>query len=318
MLKALEELVQDATAGDPVTGLKWTRKTSRKLSWALTRRGYPVGPDTVRRLLRRQKYVLRANRKRLNRKRDPDRDRQMRYLTRKRRAHQKAGFPAISVDAKQRELIGNFKNPGPTWRRVRLDVLESDYPSEAEGVAIPYGIYDLLRNEGFVVVGTSHQTPEFAVAAIRQWWLRVGQRAYADKKHVLIEADCGGANGNRCWLWKWELQQLADEFGLTITVTHLPTSASKWNPIEHKLFCHIEANWAGQPLVSYETVLKFIRTTRTDAGLRCRAYLDTTVYETGRKITAEQKAQINLKPHRVLPRWNYTIEPHKDASKTEK
>ena len=318
MLKALEELVQDATAGDPVTGLKWTRKTSRKLSWALTRRGYPVGPDTVRRLLRRLKYVLRANRKRLNRKRDPDRDRQMRYLTRKRRAHQKAGFPVISVDAKQRELIGNFKNPGPTWRRVRLDVLESDYPSEAEGVAIPYGIYDLLRNEGFVVVGTSHQTPEFAVAAIRQWWLRVGQRAYADKKHVLIEADCGGANGNRCWLWKWELQQLVDEFGLTITVTHLPTSASKWNPIEHKLFCHIEANWAGQPLVSYETVLKFIRTTRTDAGLRCRAYLDTTAYETGRKITAEQKAQINLKPHRVLPRWNYTIEPHKDASKTEK
>ena len=310
--------MQDATAGDPVTGLKWTRKTSRKLSWVLTRRGYPVGPDTVRRLLRQGKYVLRANRKRLNRKRDPDRDRQMRYLTRKRRAHQKAGFPVISVDAKQRELIGNFKNPGQTWRRTRLDVLESDYPSDAEGVAIPYGIYDVTRNEGFVVVGTSHQTPEFAVAAIRQWWLRVGQRVYADQKHVLIEADCGGANGNRRWLWKWELQQLADEFGLTITVTHLPTSASKWNPIEHKLFCHIEANWAGQPLVSYETVLKFIRTTRTDTGLRCRACLDATQSETGRKITAEQKAQINLKPHRVLPRWNYTIEPHPDARKTEK
>ena len=310
--------MQDATAGDPVTGLKWTRKTSRKLSWVLTRRGYPVGPDTVRRLLRQGKYVLRANRKRLNRKRDPDRDRQMRYLTRKRRAHQKAGFPVISVDAKQRELIGNFKNPGQTWRRTRLDVLESDYPSDAEGVAIPYGIYDVTRNEGFVVVGTSHQTPEFAVAAIRQWWMRVGQRVYADQKQVLIEADCGGANGNRCWLWKWELQQLADEFGLTITVTHLPTSASKWNPIEHKLFCHIEANWAGQPLVSYETVLKFIRTTRTDTGLRCRACLDATQYETGRKITAEQKAQINLKPHRVLPRWNYTIEPHPDARKTEK
>ena len=317
-MNALDELVEDATAGDPVTGLKWTRKTSRKLSRALKRRGYPVGPDTVRRLLRQRKYVLRANRKRLNKKRDPDRDRQMRYLKRKRRAHQKAGFPAISIDAKQRELIGNFKNPGRTWRRVQLDVLESDYPSEAEGVAIPYGIYDVARNEGFVVVGTSHQTPQFAVAAIRRWWVKVGQRVYRRKKHLLIEADCGGANGNRCWLWKWELQRLADEFGLTITVTHLPTSASKWNPIEHKLFCHIEANWAGQPLISYETVLKFIRTTRTNTGLRCRAYLDTTPYETGRKITAEQKAQINLKPHRVLPRWNYTIKPRPRACKTEK
>lgn len=308
----------DATAGHPITGLKWTRKTSRKLSRALKRRGYPVGPDTVRRLLRQQKYVLRANRKRLNKKRDPDRDRQMRYLKYKRQAHQRAGFPVISVDAKQRELIGNFKNPGRTWRQVQLDVLESDYPSQAEGVAIPYGIYDVTRNEGFVVVGTTHQTPQFAVAAIRRWWLKVGQAVYRRKKHLLIEADCGGANGNRCWLWKWELQQLADECGLTITVTHLPTSASKWNPIEHKLFCHIEANWAGQPLISYETMLKFIRTTHTDMGLRCRAYRDTTPYQTGRKITPEQKAHINLAPHRVLPRWNYTIQPRSRAHKTEK
>jgi hypothetical protein len=280
----------------------------------LKRRGYRVGPDTVRRLLHHQDYVLRANRKRLNRKRDPDRDRQMRYLARKRRAHQKAGFPVISVDAKQRELIGNFKNPGRTWRRTALEVLESDYPSEAEGVAIPYGIYDVTRDAGLVIVGVAHQTPAFAVAAIRRWWLKVGQWEYGDKKHVLIEADCGGANGNRCWLWKWGLQQLADEFGLTITVTHLPTSASKWNPIEHKLFCRIERNWAGQPLVSYETMLKFIRTTRTESGLQCRAYLDTTEYATGLKITAEQKAQINLKRHRVLPRWNYTIKPHQANS----
>lgn len=317
-MSVLDELVEDATAGHPITGLKWTRKTSRKLSQALKRRGYPVGPDTIRRLLRQSRYVLRANRKRLNQKRDPDRDRQMRYLKRQRQAHQQAGFPVISVDAKQRELIGNFKNPGRTWRQVQLDVLESDYPSQAEGVAIPYGIYDVTRNEGFVVVGTTHQTPQFAVAAIRRWWLKVGQAVYRPKKHLLIEADCGGANGNRCWLWKWELQHLADEFGLTITVTHLPTSASKWNPIEHRLFCHIEANWAGQPLISYETVLKFIRTTRTNTGLRCRAYRDTTPYQTGRKITSEQKAHINLKPHRVLPRWNYTIEPRSRAHKTEK
>ena len=314
----LDELVRDATAGDPITGLKWTKKTSRKLSWVLKRRGYLVGPDTVRRLLRQRRYVLRANRKRLNKKRDPDRDRQMRYLARWRHAYQKAGFPVISVDAKQRELIGNFKNPGRTWRQTRLDVLESDYPSEAEGVAIPYGIYDLTRDEGFVVVGTSHQTPQFAVAAIRLWWIKVGRRVYPGQKHLLIEADCGGANGNRCWLWKYGLQQLADEFGLTIIVTHLPTNASKWNPIEHKLFCHIEQNWAGQPLISYETVLKFIRTTRTETGLRCQAYLDVNEYETGLKITTDQKAQINLTPHRVLPRWNYTIEPRQGARKMEK
>jgi hypothetical protein len=311
-------LLHDATAGDPVTGLKWTRKTSAKISQELKRRGYRVGPDTVRRLLRELGYRLRANRKRLNKKHDPERDRQMRYLGRQRRAFQQAGFPVISVDAKQRELVGNFKNPGQTYRRKALDVLESDYPSEADGVAIPYGIYEAARNEGFVVVGTSHQTPAFAVAAIRRWWVQRGQQRYGNKRHLLIEADCGGANGNRCWLWKFGLQQLADEFGLTITVTHLPTSASKWNLIEHCLFCQIEANWAGQPLLDYETVLKFIRTTRTKAGLRVRAYLDKTAYQTGLKITPDQKAQINLKPHRARPRWNYTITPHTDARKSEK
>jgi hypothetical protein len=318
VLKILDELIGDATAGDPIKGLKWTRKTSRKLSRALKRRGARVGPDTVRRLLQAKGYVLRANRKRLNKKQDPDRDRQMGYLIRKRNSHKRAGFPAISIDAKQRELIGNSKNPGRTWRKAALDVLEDNYPSEAEGVAIPYGIYDVMRDEGFVVVGTAHQTPEFAVAAIRQWWLKVGQNHYGDKKHLLIEADCGGANGNRCWLWKHGLQQWADEFGPTITVTHLPTSASKWNPIEHQLFCCIEGSWAGQPLISYETVLKFIRTTKTHSGLRCRACLDLTPYKTGLKIPAEQKAKINLKWHRVLPKWNYTIEPHNDTRKTEK
>lgn len=310
--------MQDATAGDPVTGLKWSRKTSAKLSRELKRRGYPVGVDTVRRLLREQGYRLRANRKRLNKKHDPQRDRQMRYLIGKRRAFQKAGFPVISVDAKQRELVGNFKNPGRTYRRKALTVLESDYPSDADGVAIPYGIYDVAGNEALVVVGTSHQTPEFAVAANRRWWVQIGRHRYSDKKQLLIEADCGGANGYRCWLWKLGLQQLADEFDLTITVTHLPTSASKWNLIEHKLFCHIEANWAGQPLVDYETVLKFIRTTRTETGLRVRACLDKTVYQTGLKITADQKAQINLKPRRARPLWNYTILPHAGRHKLEK
>ncbi len=306
----LEELIEDATAGDPVTGLKWTRKTSRKLSRALKRRGYRVGSDTVRRLLQQGGYTLCSNRKRLNKQHDPDRDRQMRYVARRRQAALEAGFPAISVDTKQRVLIGNFKTAGRTWRRAPLAVLESDYPSDAEGVAIPYGIYDPARNAGFVVVGTSHQTPAFAVAAIRQWWWQVGQAAYPGQKRLLIQADCGGANGHRCWLWKLGLQQLADEFDLTLSVTHLPTSASKWNPIEHRLFCHITANWAGQPLLSYETVLKFIRTTRTLTGLRCQACLDRKEYPTGLKITPEQKASINLTRGRVRPKWNYTIAPH--------
>ena len=242
----------------------------------------------------------------------------MRYLMQMRKQHEKALSPSISVDAKQRELIGNFKNPGRTYRRKTLDVLESDYPSQADGLAIPYGIYDTAHNEGFVVVGVSHQTSKFAVAAIRLWWLKAGKRKFPNKKHLLIQADCGGANGNRLWIWKYELQKLADEFDLTITVTHLPTSASKWNLIEHRLFCHLEANWAGTPLVSYETMLKFIRTTKTETGLQCRAYLDPKYYETGNHISNEQKAFIHLKPHRVLPRWNYTILPHEPFHKTEK
>lgn len=293
--------------------MKWTRKSLRRLSRELQRRGYRANPDTVRRLLAQCGYSQRVNRKRLTKKRDADRDAQMRYVARKRRAFMKAGWPVISIDAKKRELIGLFKQPGRTWRQQGVEVLEYDYPSQADGVAIPYGIYDLARNEALVVVGTSHQTPRFAGAAVRRWWMHRGRHIYGQRqqqRQLLIEADCGGANGNRCWLWKWELQNLADDFGLSITVTHLPTSASKWNPVEHRLFCHLSANWAGQPLVSYETILKYIRTTKTDKGLRCRAYLDSKFYQTGVKITAEQRSQLNLHPHRVLPKWNYTITPH--------
>jgi hypothetical protein len=317
-LNDLDELLKDATAGDPVTGLKWTKKTSRTLRRELQRQGYEIGKDTVRRLLKKGRYVLRANRKRVNKRKDPDRDRQMRYLVRKRKQHEKAGFPSLSIDAKQRELIGNFKNPGRTYRRKPKDVLESDYPSDADGIAIPYGIYDTAHNEGFVVVGVSHQTPEFAGACLRLWWRKVGSRLFPNQRHLLLQPDCGGANGNRLWTWKYELQKLADEFDLTISVTHLPTSASKWNLIEHRLFCHIEENWAGVPLIDYETIIKFIRTTKTETGLRCRAYLDQRDYATGKHISKEQKAFINLKPHRVLPRWNYTILPHKLACKMEK
>jgi hypothetical protein len=303
-------LLQDATAGDPITGLKWTRKTLRALARTLCSKGFKIGFVTLRRLLQEQDYAIRVNRKRLTKKQAPQRDRQMRYLIRLRRRFLKAGQPVISVDTKKRELIGNFKNAGGTWRRKARAVLEYDFPSDADGVAIPLGIYDVARNEGFVVVGTSHQTPEFAVAAIRRWWVQARQMNYPDQHELLIEADCGNPNGNRCWRWKHELQQLADEFGLTITVTHLPTGASKWNPIEHRLFSQISRNWAGEPLVSYETILKFIRTTKTDSGLRCKAYLDKTIDETRLQLTLEQKERINLVPCRVLPKYNYTIKPH--------
>ena len=305
---AIDKRLEDATAGDPITGLKWIRKSLATLTRELQQK-FQVGHSTVARLLKRQGYALRGNRKRLSPRQDAQRDQQFRYLARQRRKFAKAKLPIISVDTKKKELIGTFKNAGRTWRREPLDVFESDFPSDAKGKAIPYGIYDLGCNAGYVVVGTSHETSAFAVAAIRLWWLAVGRLRYRGQHELLIQADSGGANGNRCWLWKWGLQQLADEFQLTITVTHYPTGASKWNRIEHRLFSRITGNWAGQPLISYETGLKFIRTTQTATGLGCQARLDRTAYETGLKVTPEQKAQINLQRHRILPKYNYTIRP---------
>jgi len=239
----------------------------------------------------------------------------MRYIARQQRRFEKAGDPILSVDTKKKELIGLFKNPGRTLRRQPLQVLATDFPSDAEGKAIPYGIYDMQRNAGYMVVGVSHETAEFAIAAIRRWWLEVGRVQCGRHTQLLIQADGGGANSADSWLWKAGLQTLADEFQITITVTHFPTGASKWNPIEHRMFSPISQNWAGQPLVSYETMLKFIRTTRTDTGFYCRARLDTTVYKTRRKITLEEKAQINLQPLGVFPEWNYMIPPHDAVSK---
>jgi hypothetical protein len=305
----LDRLLKDNTAGDPITGLKWTRKTLRQLSRELLRKGLHAGRNTVRRLLKDRRYALRTNRKRLTHTRQPDRDRQMQYLARRRRAFQKAGKPVISVDAKKRELVGNFKNAGRTWRQQPLAVLETDFLSQAKGKALLYGIYDPSRNAGFMVVGVSHETAEFAVAAIRSWWLEVGRQAYPGQPHLLIQADDGGSNDSRSWLWKACLQHLADECQLTITVTHFPAGASKWNLIEHRLFCFISLNWAGQPLLNYATILNFIRTTRTATGLSCQARLDRTLYETGLKVSAAEKASLNLKLHRLFPNWNYTIEP---------
>jgi Rhodopirellula transposase DDE domain len=207
-----------------------------------------------------------------------------------------------NLNEKNRELVGNFKNVGRTWRRAPIDVWESDYPNDPDGVAIPYDIYDVIHDQGCVVVGTSHhQTPAFAGNAIRTWWLKMGAIQFAGHHERLIQADGGNSNGCRSWQWKFQLQKLADEFGLTITMTHLPPGASKWNPDEDRLFCFISNNWAGQPLISYETLLKFTRTTRTEMGLYCRAFLDRTYYETGQTLAPDERVQINVFPRGVLP-----------------
>lgn len=278
----------------------------------LNRLGFPISHTTVARLLRRDDYSLRTNRKRLARTHEPDRDRQFRLIERRRRWFLSRDLPVLSVDTKKKELVGNFKNAGTCWRKESRAVLDHDFPSWAIGRAIPFGIYDEGRDRGFVVVGTSHETPEFAVEALRTWWLEVGFWGYPNAGRWLIEADCGGANGNRPWAWKVGLQRLADEFHVAITVSHYPPGASKWNRIEHRLFNLISANWAGEPLVSYETVLKHIRATISPSGFPCRAVLDQRDYPTKQKVTAEQRAAVQLRPYKVLPRWNYTILPRRE------
>lgn len=307
----LDSLVKDATAGDPMSDWRWTHKSTRQLAAALQARGVRISANTVGRLLKARGYSLRTNRKRLARAHEPDRDQQFRYLARLRRRFQNHGNPAISIDTKKKELVGLFKNAGRTWRQQPLDVWDHDFPSLAIGRAIPFGIYDALRQSGFVVVGTSHETADFAGAAISSWWEEHGRWCYPQARHWLVEADCGGANNARTWAWKWALQQLADRWQVRITVAHYPTGASKWNPIEHRLFSHISANWQGEPLRDYDAVLGFIRATTTTTGLRCRALLDRAHYPTRVKITDEQRRLIRIKRSKVLPQWNYTIYPHR-------
>jgi len=313
-LKALDEVMVEDTAGDPISGLKWTHKALRKIQTALEKEGYPLSPPTISRLLQERDYSLQANHKRVAGKQHPDRDEQFRYIIRWRRMYLHCGGPVISVDAKKRELIGNFKNSGRAWRQEGRKVNMYDFPSLAQGKAIPYGIYDIGHNQGFVSVGISHNTPEFAVAAIRSWWLTMGQSAYPDQKHLLVEADSGNPNDSRSRVWKMGLQQVADEFGLIITVTHYSTGASKWNPIEHRMFNLISANWAGEPLDSYETILNHIRTTTSTTGFCCQAQLDTTEYELKKKVSNRDFDALHIRPHKRFPQWNYTVYPRTPTS----
>jgi hypothetical protein len=273
--------------------------------------GVIVSPKTVARLLHQMGYSLRVNHKKLSTDHSPDRNDQFLYLGDLRDRFQRRGLPIISVDTKKRELVGHFKNPGARWDLSPCLVNDHDFRSDSTGIAIPYGIYDLLANRGLVVVGVSHDTPAFAAHAIAHWWRQEGLLRYPRSRQLLILSDTGGSNGCRCRAWKTELQsQLADSHGLTLTVAHYPTGASKWNPIEHRLFSEISKNWAGEPLDSYQKILNFIRATRTQTGLSVTARLDRRLYPTGTEPTPQQLQALHIKPHEILPKWNYTISPN--------
>ena len=303
------------TAGDPVSGLKWTRKTTAKIAKQLKRIGIRVSAKTVGRLLKQMNFSLRLNLKSLEsgQSKPPDprqRDQQFRYIRNQIRVYSTQRLPVISVDTKSRELIGPFHQSGRRWSQEAIKVLDHDFPSDSKGVALPYGIYDLSRNEGFVCVGTSRDTSQFAVDSIRTWWLKAGSSHYPDADRLLILADCGGSNGYRTRLWKHQLQvAFCNRFSLEVKVCHYPPGSSKWNPIEHRMFSFISGNWAAQPLVDYETVLNFIRTTKTSAGLKIRAFLNKKQYLTGIRISDHQMKDIALKRYTLRPNWNYSICP---------
>lgn len=304
-------LLEYDTAGDPITGVKWSRRTTAKVALALGDFGIHVSANTVARLLHTMGYSLRINQKQLATDASSDRNEQFLYISDLRDRFQRRDLPIISVDTKKRELVGNFKNPGTRWDLSPRQVNDHDFRSDAVGVAIPHGIYDMLANRGCVTVGVSHDTPAFAARALARWWHHEGSGRYAHARRLLLLGDTGGSNGYRCRAWKTELQaQLADAFGLTLTVAHYPTGASKWNPIEHRLFSEISKNWAGEPLDSYQKILRFIRSTRTHSGLSVTAHLDRRHYPTGVEPTPEQLHRLRLHPGDVLPNWNYTLSPN--------
>jgi hypothetical protein len=309
--RRLKTIVEETTAGDPMSPLRWTSKATRTIAEELTRSGHPISSVTVGRCLEAMGYTLQANVKTREGPQHPNRDAQFRYLNRQVKAFRRAGDPVISVDTKKKELVGAFKNGGRRWLpKGRADqVSVHDFPHLGKGKAIPYGAYDIARNRAVVNVGVTHDTAEFAAESIRRWWRLDGKRHYRGAPRLLICADGGGSNGNRTRAWKLHLQALSDETGMSITVCHYPPGTSKWNKIEHRLFSFISLNWKGKPLVNYETVVNLIGGTRTRGGLKVKAVLDTNQYETGAQVSKEDIGQLRLKRHRVHPDWNYTLLP---------
>jgi hypothetical protein len=311
LLSDLQGLVEPTTRGDPQAPLLWTSRSLRNLAEALQAMGHRIGHNVVADLLRQLNYSLQANRKTREGSDTPDRDEQFRYINAKVTATLAAGEPAISVDTKKKELVGDFKNAGRELRRKGdpQPVRVHDFKIPELGRAVPYGVYDIAGNTGWVSVGIDHDTASFAVNAIRRWWQTMGRARYPEAHSLLITADCGGSNGARVRLWKRELQALANELGVTITVCHLPPGTSKWNRIEHRLFSFITQNWRGKPLVSYQAIVQLIAATTTRTGLNVRSEIDTAFYPPGIKVSDRDMAAINVTPHAFHGEWNYTIAP---------
>ncbi len=313
LLAALDRLIEPGTRGDPESPLRWVCKSTRILAWELRRRHHPISHVKVAQLLNDQDYSLQGTRKTEEGSDYPDRDAQFRHINATVKRALRAGTPVISVDTKKKELIGNYANAGRQWRRrgTAVRVNGHDFPAPEVPRAYPYGIYDIGRNEGFVNIGTDHDTAAFAAASIRGWWRAEGRRLYPNAEEIVITADSGGSNGPRLRLWKWELQRFADETGLTLSVCHFPPGTSKWNKVEHRLFSFISSNWRGEPLRDYETVVKLIARTTTATGLRVVCRLDRRKYATGREVSAAEMETVCLVRNRFHGDWNYAIKPRR-------
>jgi transposase len=315
LLPALEALVDPLTRGDPDSPLRWTCKSTRLLAEELTRQGHPIGPRSVAALLREAGYSLQANRKTREGSSHPDRNAQFEYINAQVDALQRRGQPVVSVDTKKKELVGDFKNGGREWQPAGQpeEVRVHDFQDRELGKAIPYGVYDITNNQGWVSVGIDHDTAQFATRSIRRWWEEMGAERFPRARELAITADGGGSNSYRSRLWKVALQGLADALRLRLRVLHFPPGTSKWNKVEHRLFCHITQNWRGKPLVSRQAIVSLIGTTTTRTGLIVRAALDTERYETGIKVSDEELAAVHLTPHDFHGDWNYSIKPRKQS-----
>ena len=311
LLLALESLVDPATRGDPQSPLKWTCKSTYTLARELTTQSHPVSARTVGRLLRAAGYSLQGNRKTKEGGTHPDRNAQFEHINATVKKFQRRGQPVISVDTKKKELVGDFKNGGREWQPQGKpeEVRVHDFLDQKLGKAIPYGVYDLTNNQGWVSVGIDHDTAQFATAAIGRWWKKMGRQRHPHATELLIMADGGGSNGSRCRLWKVALQALANQLGIPIRVSHFPPGTSKWNKIEHRMFCHITQNWRGRPLISHEVIVNLIANTATQQGLKIRAELDQRRYPTGTKVSDAELQRVKLQPHKFHGDWNYTITP---------
>jgi Rhodopirellula transposase DDE domain len=311
LVEALNELVEPTTRGDPQSPLRWRCKSTTRLARELKTAGHPISQRSVGTLLHAQQYSLQANRKTCEGSTHPDRDAQFQYINTRVQQFQHAKQPVISVDTKKKELVGNFKAPGHEWQPNGKPekVSVHDFADPQLGKVMPYGVYDLAANAGWVNVGIDHDTAEFAVESIRRWWMYMGQARYPQAKKLLITADCGGSNGSRARLWKVALQQFADDLQFPVHVCHFPPGTSKWNKIEHRLFCFITQNWRGRPLLSRATVVNLIAHTTTQQGLTVRAMLDERTYKTGKEVTEEDLAALKLKPHAFHGEWNYCLLP---------